>query len=139
MMDRPNEHLLGEPARRATGLRDRPEINTGPSCPPRQTVASADHSTPAGGDFAAFCCVEHGSRIQIAVIDSGQGSSAELQRAELRSVEETIALLGGRMEIDSRRGEGTTVLLRLPQPHRSRSTTRINEAVPVTDAVTVPL
>ncbi len=60
--------------------------------------------------------MRHAGRVLIAVIDDGKGVHSDVQRAELRDVEQVVALLGGRMEIDSRPNEGTTILLRLPDP-----------------------
>ena len=74
----------------------------------------------APGGRVLLGAMRNTGRVQIVVVDSGKGASADVQRAELRSVEETIALLGGRMEIDSRPGQGTTILLRLPEPHTNR-------------------
>jgi Hint domain len=74
----------------------------------------AIESTPGG--HVLLGGMRHGGRVQIAVIDDGRGVNADVQRSELCSVEQAIALLGGRMEIDSRPNEGTTILLRLPDP-----------------------
>jgi hypothetical protein len=74
----------------------------------------AIESTPGG--HVLLGGMRHGGRVQIAVIDDGRGVNADVQRAQLPSVERAIALLGGRLEIDSRPNEGTTILLRLPDP-----------------------
>lgn len=60
-------------------------------------------------------------RIQIVVVDDGKGLSEDLQRAQLRHVEETISLVGGKLVIDSRPGQGTTISLRLPDPAGHRA------------------
>jgi len=70
----------------------------------------------APGGHVLLGGMRHGGRVQIAVIDDGAGVDAMVQRAELRQNEEIVALLGGTLEIDSRPGEGTAVLVRLPEP-----------------------
>ncbi len=58
----------------------------------------------------------HGGRIQIAVLDDGGGASRPEQAAALRSVEQIVALHGGTLQIENRPGQGTLVVLRLPEP-----------------------
>ena len=60
--------------------------------------------------------MRHGGRIQIAVLDDGQGPNRLEQAADLRSVEGIVALHGGTLQIESRPGQGTLVVLRLPEP-----------------------
>ena len=60
--------------------------------------------------------MRHGGRIQIAVLDDGQGPNRLEQAADLRSVEGIVALQGGTLQIESRPGQGTLVVLRLPEP-----------------------
>jgi len=70
----------------------------------------------APGGHVLLGGMRRGGRAHVAVIDDGAGVDARVQRAELRQVEEIVALLGGTLEIDSRAGEGTAVLVRLPEP-----------------------
>lgn len=60
--------------------------------------------------------MRHGGRIQIAVLDDGGGASRPEQAAALRSVEQIVALHGGTLQIENRPGQGTLVVLRLPEP-----------------------
>ena len=60
--------------------------------------------------------MRHGGRIQIAVLDDGQGPDRLAQEASLRSVERIVALHGGTLQVECRPGQGTLVLLRLPEP-----------------------
>lgn len=57
-----------------------------------------------------------GESVQISVIDDGEGRLATVQEAALRDLAQVVALHGGTIEIESRRGTGTAVVLRLPQP-----------------------
>jgi len=58
----------------------------------------------------------HGGCIQIAVLDDGQGPERLVQEAALRPVERIVALHGGTLQVDTRPGRGTMVILRLPEP-----------------------
>jgi signal transduction histidine kinase len=58
----------------------------------------------------------HGGRIQIAVLDDGNGPDRALQESTLRPTQRIVALQGGTLEIHSHAGRGTMVLLRLPEP-----------------------
>jgi signal transduction histidine kinase len=58
----------------------------------------------------------HGGRVQIAVLDDGQGRDRREQEAVLRPVERIVALHGGTLQIETRPGQGTLVVLRLPEP-----------------------
>ncbi len=58
----------------------------------------------------------HGGRVQIAVLDDGQTSDRLTQEAALRPVERIVALHGGTLQVEVRPGQGTLVILRLPEP-----------------------
>lgn len=58
----------------------------------------------------------HGGRIQIAVLDDGHGPDRQTQEAALRPVERIVALHGGTLQIEVRPGQGSLVILRLPEP-----------------------
>jgi hypothetical protein len=60
--------------------------------------------------------MRQGGRIQIAVLDDGDGEDGLEQQAVLRWVERIVTLHGGTLEIESRRGVGTLVVLRMPEP-----------------------
>jgi hypothetical protein len=60
--------------------------------------------------------MRHGGRVQISVTDDGAVASEGAQASALRDVGGLIALLGGTIHVETRAGEGTTVLVRLPGP-----------------------
>jgi signal transduction histidine kinase len=60
--------------------------------------------------------MRQGGRIQIAVLDDGEGEDGLEQQDVLRWVERIVTLHGGTLEIESRRGVGTLVVLRMPEP-----------------------
>jgi signal transduction histidine kinase len=68
-----------------------------------------------------------GGRVQIAVIDDGIGTDAVAQAAALREVAQLVTLQGGTIDVEAQRGEGTTVLVRLPEP---ASATRTPGTIP---------
>lgn len=57
-----------------------------------------------------------GGRVQVIVCDDGAGVDRALQASKLRPAERLAALQGATMEVDARAGQGTTVVLRLPEP-----------------------
>lgn len=58
----------------------------------------------------------HGGRVQIAVLDDGQGPDRLAQEAVLRPAERIVALHGGTLHVETRPGQGTLVVMRLPAP-----------------------
>ncbi len=60
--------------------------------------------------------MRHGGRVQITVSDNGGGRTQSVQEGVFRDVSKALALQGGTMHIDRRSGEGTTVIVRLPEP-----------------------
>ena len=56
----------------------------------------------------------HGGRVQIAVLDDGHGPDRLAQEAALRTAERIVALHGGTLQIETRPGQGTLVVMRLP-------------------------
>ncbi len=79
-----------------------------------ELIANAVRHTPGGR--VLLSAIELGGRVQIAVIDDGAGADAATQEAALREVAQLVALQGGTIDIDTWRGEGTTVIVRLPDP-----------------------
>jgi anti-sigma regulatory factor (Ser/Thr protein kinase) len=69
----------------------------------------------AAGGRVLLSASRLGGRVQIAVIDDGVGPDAVAQEAALREVVQLVALQGGTIEVEAQRGEGTTVLVRLPE------------------------
>jgi signal transduction histidine kinase len=51
------------------------------------------------------------------------------KRMGLRSIKERAALLGGTAKIDSRRGEGTRIIVRFPVDHSSEPTPRLTPQI----------
>ena len=70
------------------------------------------------GGKVMIAAMRHGGRIQIAVLDDGTGSDRVTQESRLRDSMQTVALLGGTFELNTHAGEGTTVVIRLPEPSR---------------------
>ena len=60
--------------------------------------------------------MRQGGRIQIAVLDDGDGEDGVEQQAVLRWAERIVRLNGGTLEIESRHEVGTLVVLRMPEP-----------------------
>jgi signal transduction histidine kinase len=60
--------------------------------------------------------MRQGGRIQIAVLDDGEGEDGLEQQAVLRWVARIITMQGGTLDIESRRGVGTLVVMRMPEP-----------------------
>jgi light-regulated signal transduction histidine kinase (bacteriophytochrome) len=61
-----------------------------------------------------------GGRVQVSVCDDGAGVDRDVQASELRSAERLAAMQGATMEVDARAGQGTTIVLRLPEPVTTR-------------------
>ena len=81
-------------------------------------VTHSIHATTGGKVLLG--AMRHAGRIQIAVMDEGNGDDQSLQLANLRAVSDLVARRGGSLEIDNRPGEGTTLLLRLPEAAADR-------------------
>ena len=79
-----------------------------------ELVGSAVRHTPGGR--VLLSAIRLGGRVQIAVIDDGAGPEAAVQEAALREMAQLVALQGGTIEVEVQPGEGTTVLVRLPEP-----------------------
>jgi signal transduction histidine kinase len=79
-----------------------------------ELVGNAVEHAPGGRVLVS--AVRLGGRVQIAVIDDGAGPEAALQEAALREVAQVVALQGGTIDVEVHPGEGTTVLVRLPEP-----------------------
>jgi putative PEP-CTERM system histidine kinase len=92
-------------------------------------VQNAIDASPPG-EPVRICCSAHGSEVVVEVIDRGRGMSAEFVRTRLfqpfASTKESgfgigafearslIAAMGGRLEVESREGEGTRFTIFLP-------------------------
>jgi signal transduction histidine kinase len=79
-----------------------------------ELLRNAIRHTPGGR--VLLSATRLGGRVQIAVIDDGVGPDAAVQEAALREIAQLVALQGGNVEVESHQGEGTTVLVRLPEP-----------------------
>lgn len=79
-----------------------------------ELVGNATRQAPGGRVLVS--AVRLGGRVQIAVIDDGAGPEAAVQEAALRQVTQVVALQGGTIDVEVHPGEGTTVLVRLPEP-----------------------
>src|ERR1700733_4978157 len=79
-----------------------------------ELVANAVRHAPGGR--VLLSAIRLGGRVQIAVIDDGAGPDAAVQEAELREMAQLVALQGGTIDVEAYPGEGTTVLVRLPEP-----------------------
>lgn len=61
----------------------------------------------------------HPSHIRLLVVDDGQGFVPQATSGlGLRSIRERVAHFGGHVDIESRRGQGTTVMVEIPLHHR---------------------
>jgi hypothetical protein len=54
--------------------------------------------------------------VRICVLDDGSAVDRAVQEAQLRDAARLIALQGGTLEVNVRKGVGTTVVIRLPEP-----------------------
>lgn len=72
-----------------------------------------------------------GNWLQLAVADDGAGEDALTQQGDLRSIERTVALKGGTLEVKSRAGVGTTVISRWPDIGRDRPASSAREQTEV--------
>ncbi|MBV9252308.1 MAG: HAMP domain-containing histidine kinase [Acetobacteraceae bacterium] len=87
----------------------------------------------------------HGGRVQISVSDDGIAATEKARKPRLRDVGSLIALQGGTIEMDARSGEGTTVLIRLPEPgpitaevsHRPAAGEAVSTAMPAVPSAEV--
>jgi signal transduction histidine kinase len=78
-----------------------------------ELVGNAVRHAPGGRVLLSV--IRLGGRVQIAVIDDGAGPDASVQEAELREMAQLVALQGGTIDVEAYPGEGTTVLVRLPE------------------------
>ncbi len=79
----------------------------------------AHHAIRQAGGRVLLCAAMLGGRMQIAVTDDGAGPELAVQQAMLRPAAELVALQGGTLEIQAQAGEGTTVVVRLPEASAS--------------------
>jgi anti-sigma regulatory factor (Ser/Thr protein kinase) len=79
-----------------------------------ELVGNAMRHAPGGR--VLLSAIRLGGRVQIAVIDDGAGPEAAVQEAALREVAQLVALQGGTIDVETHAGEGTTVMVRLPEP-----------------------
>ena len=80
--------------------------------------------------------MRHGGRIQVAILDDGIGQDRESQEVGLRNTMQFVALQGGTLEVNARAGEGTLVVMRLPEPQNSAKprAARTNDSASATGA-----
>ncbi len=81
-------------------------------------VAHAIGQTPCGRVLLG--ATRSGGRVQVTVCDDGAGVDRGLQASKLRPAERLAVLQGATMEVDARSGQGTTVVLRLPESGAAR-------------------
>lgn len=78
----------------------------------------------ADADYVWICCEEEGDRICIRIEDNGRGfyptqiAEDGLQHYGLQIMRERAESVGGTLELDSRPGQGTCVILRVPLPYQ---------------------
>ncbi|HVC60437.1 MAG TPA: ATP-binding protein [Acetobacteraceae bacterium] len=77
-------------------------------------VGNAIRHAPAGR--VLLSAARLGGRVEIAVIDDGAGTEVAMREAALREAGQLVALQGGTLHIEAHEGQGTTVLVRLPEP-----------------------
>ncbi len=75
-----------------------------------------DHGLSQANSRLLVSASRHGGRVQICVTDDGAGTDRALQQSRLRDAERMIALQGGTIEVRTRSGAGTTVVLRMAEP-----------------------
>lgn len=75
----------------------------------------------------------HGGRVRVAVSDDGPAGDREMQEALLREPQQIFALMGATMEVEPQPGQGTTVVIRLPEPGPLRASLAEPQAAPATD------
>lgn len=99
--------LLGVPGQRLT-----PELETATYYVVAEALTNAVKH--AGGATAATIRLElHDDFVLVKVADDGRGG-ADPDGPGLRGLANRLAALGGRLHVDSPRGEGTTLGARLP-------------------------
>lgn len=84
-----------------------------------QMVVAASLRTALGRSAGGRVLVgagRHGGRVRICVLDDGSAVDRAVQEAQLRDAARLIALQGGTLEVNVRKGVGTTVVIRLPEP-----------------------
>ena len=77
-------------------------------------VSQAIRRAPCGQVLVGS--MRHGGRVQISVSDDGIAMPREVQAAALRETSRLAALQGGTLDIETYPGQGSTVILRLPDP-----------------------
>lgn len=70
----------------------------------------------ATGGRVLLSALAVGRRVQIEVIDDGAAPAQAMQEAALRETAQLVALQGGTIDIDASPGDGTSVVVRLPEP-----------------------
>jgi signal transduction histidine kinase len=80
----------------------------------RATIHTAIRATPGGQVLVT--AVVNGGRLHIRIVDDGTGADQNSRESLAREASDLIALQGGSIMIEARRGRGTTVTMRLPLP-----------------------
>ena len=83
----------------------------------RSTVRTAIHATQGGHVLITGRRV--GSEMHILVMDDGTTADQSSRESLAREAEAVIALQGGSMAVEVRRGRGTAVTIRLPSPREA--------------------
>ena len=100
-------------------------------------ITSAVRASPCG--HILITAGRLGPRVQVAVSDDGAIVDRALREQVLRGAAESVALLGGSLEINAVRGAGTTVRLRLPKPAKPAPERIPDAARSTADGVTARL
>jgi signal transduction histidine kinase len=80
----------------------------------RDTLLGAINAAPGGQ--VLITAANLGRQLHIRIIDDGPGIDQLAREISMRQTETLIALQGGSIAIEARRGRGTVVTIRLPMP-----------------------
>jgi hypothetical protein len=78
----------------------------------REIVLTSIHAAPGGNVLITAATL--GSQVHIRVTDDGEGADQPMREALTHGAETSIALQGGSTSVEARRGQYTTVTLRIP-------------------------
>lgn len=100
------------------------------------TLSHAIAQAPTGK--VMICAMRHGGRIQIGILDDGDGPDRLTQESRLRGAVEIVGLQGGTLEIINRAG-GSCVMIRLPESAKVAMPRSETAAKDATDEARRPL
>ncbi len=90
----------------------------------------------AAGGRVLVAAGRHGGRVQVSILDDGPTIEREEQEANLRDAAQLVALQGGTLDVDVRKGAGTKVVIRLPEPAAPRAEADAPAARPIPSPAT---